>query len=78
MAGGRPPLDPQAELELPDWHSPLESQQPLQSVHPSATGVHDGATANTHVQGKCRLEIDLTGEMPGRIMKAAVKGVFED
>jgi hypothetical protein len=41
-------------------------------------GTGDGATTNTHVQGKCRLEIDLTGEMPGRILKAAVEGVFEE
>jgi hypothetical protein len=38
----------------------------------------EGLSGETHVEGKCRAEIDLTGETPGRILKAAVEGVFEE
>jgi hypothetical protein len=38
----------------------------------------EGLSGETHVEGRCRAEIDVTGEAPGRILKAAVEGVFDE
>jgi hypothetical protein len=38
----------------------------------------DGINGELTALGKCRLEIDLAGEIPGRIVKAAIEGVFEE
>ena len=41
-------------------------------------GGADGVGAETHVQGNCRAELDVAAEMPGKILKAAMEGVFEE
>lgn len=38
----------------------------------------DGASGETQLEGHCKLEIDLTGDLPGRLLRAAVEGVFEE
>jgi hypothetical protein len=38
----------------------------------------EGVNGEVTALGKCRMEIDLAGEIPGRLIKAAVEGVFDD
>ena len=38
----------------------------------------DGLKGQLTALGKCRAEIEAAGEMPGRILKAAVEGVFDE
>lgn len=41
-------------------------------------GGEDGLTAELHCQGNCKADIDFAAEAPGRILKAAVEGVFDE
>jgi hypothetical protein len=40
-------------------------------------GGGEGIVGDTHIQGSCRAEVDIEGETPGKILKAAIEGVFE-
>ncbi len=59
-------------------------------IHPADAGIRitdvqlggslggdEGIAGETHVQGNCQAEIDIAGETPGKILKAAIEGVFE-
>jgi len=43
-----------------------------------AIGGENGIDGTVHCQGKCQAEIDLVGQSPGKILKAAIEGVFEE
>jgi hypothetical protein len=38
----------------------------------------NGIEGDLRVKGECRAEIDLSGDLPARILKAAVEGAFEE
>ena len=41
-------------------------------------GGDEGITAELHCQGNCKAEIEFAGEAPGKVLKAAFEGVFEE
>lgn len=58
---------------------PMEGVVRVTDAHVTGTlGGEDGVAAELHVQGDCKAEIDLAGEAPGKILKAAFEGVFEE
>lgn len=41
-------------------------------------GGAEGISTELHCQGNCKAEIELAGDMPGKVLKAAFEGVFEE
>jgi hypothetical protein len=41
-------------------------------------GGADGLNAHLHADGRCRAEIEVQGETPAKVLKAAVEGIFEE
>ena len=58
---------------------PTEVTLHITEAHTAGTlGGEDGVKAELHCQGNCKADIDLAGEAPGRMLKAAFEGVFEE
>jgi len=58
---------------------PIEGKIQISEARCTGTiGGPEGVTAELHCQGKCKADIDFNAEAPGKILKAAVEGVFEE
>ena len=58
---------------------PIEATLHVADARTSGSlGGDDGIHAELHCQGNCKAEIELAGEAPGKILKAAFEGVFEE
>ncbi|HET6183637.1 MAG TPA: hypothetical protein VFA03_08585 [Acetobacteraceae bacterium] len=58
---------------------PVEASVRVSDAHMTGTlGGDEGIAAEAHVVGNCKAEIELAGEAPGRVLKAAFEGVFEE
>jgi hypothetical protein len=58
---------------------PTEATLHITEAHTAGTiGGENGVNAELHCQGNCKADIELAGEAPGRILKAAFEGVFEE
>jgi hypothetical protein len=58
---------------------PVEAAVRVSDVRTAGTlGGDEGFVADLHCEGNCKAEIDFAGEAPGRILKAAFEGVFEE
>ena len=64
---------------------PLEVKIRPAEAHVGVSGLRlkgiagtDGLKGELTALGKCRAEIEMAGDMPGRILKAAVEGVFDE
>lgn len=58
---------------------PADCTVRVTDVHVTSTlGGREGMTAELHLQGDCKADIELAGEAPGKILKAAFEGVFEE
>jgi hypothetical protein len=58
---------------------PMEATLRIAEAHTSGTlGGEEGINADLHCQGNCKAEIELAGEAPGKVLKAAFEGVFEE
>lgn len=57
---------------------PFEAQ--LRAVGARIAGVAGPEGIDCGIEGKvgCRMEIDITGKLPGKVVKAAIEGAFED
>lgn len=58
--------------------APVQAELRAFGVKLSGTLGTEGIAAETQVQGRCRAEVDVTGESPGKLLKAAFEGVFEE
>ena len=58
---------------------PIEATVRLEEARTVGTlGGDEGFTADLHCQGNCKAEIELAGETPGKVLKAAFEGTFEE
>ncbi len=58
---------------------PIEATLRVTEARAGGTlGGDDGFVADLHCQGNCKADIDFAGEAPGKILKAAFEGVFDE
>jgi hypothetical protein len=58
---------------------PIEATVRITEARTAGTfGSDAGIGAELHCQGNCKAEIELAGEAPGKVLKAAFEGVFEE
>jgi hypothetical protein len=58
---------------------PIEATLRITEARTSGTlGGEEGISADLHCQGNCKADIELAGEAPGKVIKAAFEGVFEE
>lgn len=57
---------------------PAEAQVGVSKLRLKGVAGTDGLKGQLTALGKCRAEIEAAGEMPARILKAAVEGVFDE
>jgi len=58
---------------------PIEATIRITEARSAGTlGGAEGITGELHCQGDCKAEIELAGDIPGKVLKAAFEGVFEE
>lgn len=58
---------------------PIEATIRIAEARTAGTiGGEEGISAELHCQGNCKAEIELAGEAPGKVLKAAFEGAFEE
>jgi hypothetical protein len=57
---------------------PIEAEIRAVGVRVNGVVGKDGTEMDLHGTGACKADIEVSGQLPGRLLKAAVEGIVED